>query len=625
MPHPRPSRSRRAGARSRPERVPVPPCAGKRGEVGDRPRSTGRRGARLRTLLAGLAGAASLLAAACGPGAEPADLILTNGAVYTLSWSEPARDGTPAADAPVTAGAWRPDAEAVAMRGGEIVYVGDAAGARDHEGEGTRVVDVDGATVLPGLVDSHTHVDNLGTTLAQVDLEGVETEEEAVERVAARAARVPQGEWIVGWGWDEGAWAGNYPDWELLNRRVPDHPVVLRSLHSFAIWGNRMAFREAGITPDTEPPTGGEIVTDARGSLTGILMNRATELLMDAIPDPDLAERKRRLTAGLEEMARSGYVAVHEAGVDSAWMDAYRALAAEDGLPLRVYAMLSARDTTLLARWLERGPDGDPGAMLRVRSVKAFYDGALGSRGARLLEDYSDRPGHRGVSGESYGFDEAWVRRMIHGGFQVAIHAIGTAGNRETLDYLESVLSEDSMARSLRHRVEHAQVVHPDDVPRFGELGLVASMEPPHAVEDKAWAEERLGPERIRWAYAWRTLREAGAELTLNSDLPGSDWDPFYGLHAAVTRRDRERQPPGGWYPAESLTAEEAVRGYTKWSAYAAFAEDETGVLAPGRWADVTVMDVDPFVVGSSDAPGRLLDGRILLTVVDGEIVHDGR
>lgn len=571
------------------------------------------------------AAALVILAVGCDLATEPADLILTNGAVYTLSWSEPARDGTPADDAPVRERSWHPDAEAVAIRGGEIVYVGDAEEARELEGEGTRVMDVGGATVLPGLVDSHTHVDNLGTILSQVDLEGVETEEEAVRRVTVRAREVPDGEWIVGWGWDEGAWAGNYPDWELLNERVPDHPVVLRSLHSFAVWGNRRAFRAAGITPDSEPPVGGEIVTDADGRLTGILMNRATELLTDAVPDPDLAERKRRLTSGLEEMARSGYVSVHEAGVDSAWMEAYQALAREDALPLRVYAMLSARDTALLARWLQRGPDPDHEAMLRVRSVKAFYDGALGSRGARLLEDYSDQPGHRGVSGESYGFDEAWVTRMIHGGFQASIHAIGTGGNRETLDFLESVMNEDAMARALRHRVEHAQVVHPADVPRFGELGLVASMEPPHAVEDKAWAEERLGGERIGWAYAWRTLREAGAELTLNSDLPGSGWDPFYGLHAAITRRDRELQPPGGWYPAEALTAEEAVRGYTSWSAHAAFTEDRTGMLTPGRWADVTVMDVDPFALGPSDEPGRLLDGRILLTVVGGEVVYDGR
>jgi len=564
-------------------------------------------------------------ASACGPTEPPADLILTNARVYSLDWGEPEGDGTPAEDAPVDDdGRWSPDAEAVAIRADTIAFVGSEGDVDAYRGEETRVIDLGGATLLPGLVDSHTHVDNLGTTLVQVDLQGVETEEEAVERVAARAEDTPEGEWIVGWGWDEGAWAENYPDWDLLNERFPDHPVVLRSLHSFAVWGNRRAFEEAQITASTEPPAAGEIVTEG-GEPTGILLNRATELLLDAVPDPNLEERKRRLRVGLEEMARSGYVSVHEAGIDARWLEAYEALDAEDGLPLRVYVMLSARDTALLAAWLERGPRTDPTERLRVRSVKAFYDGALGSRGARLLEDYADRPGHRGVSGANYGFDVDWAARMIRGGFQLAVHAIGTAGNRETLDFFEAVVGNDPTLRALRHRVEHAQVVHPDDVPRFAELELIASMEPPHAVEDKAWAEDRLGPERIRWAYAWRTLREAGVRLTLNSDLPGSDWDPFYGLHAAITRRDAERQPPEGWYPEEALTPEEAVRGYTNWAASAAFVEDETGVLEVGRWADLTALDVDPFEVGSSDDPGRLLDGSVVLTVVGGDVVFEGR
>jgi len=570
--------------------------------------------------------ALAVAAAGCGPGEPAADLILTNARVYTLAWGEPAADGTPAEDAPVDAnGSWHPDAEGVAIVDDTIAFVGDADGAEAYRGATTRVVDLGGATVLPGLVDSHTHVDNLGTTLVQVDLRGVETAGEAVRRVAARAQDVPEGGWIVGWGWDEGAWAGNYPTWDLLNELVPDHPVVLRSLHSFAVWGNRLAFERAGIDRSTPPPTGGEIQRDEAGHLTGILLNRATELLTAAIPDPDLEERRRRLRAGLDEMARSGYVSVHEAGTDSRWLEAYESLDSDGALPIRVYVMLSARDTALLARWLERGPRAAPEEMLRVRSVKAFYDGALGSRGARLLEPYSDRPGHRGVSGENYGFDVEWAARMIRGGFQLAVHAIGTAGNRKTLDFFEAAVGADPTLRALRHRIEHAQVVHPHDVPRFEELELIASMEPPHAVEDKAWAEDRLGPERIRWAYAWRTLREAGVELTLNSDLPGSDWDVFYGLHAAITRRDEEMEPPGGWYPEESLTPEEAVRGYTSWSAYAGFVEDEAGILERGRWADVTVIDTDPFVVGSSEEPGRLLDGTVLMTIVGGDVVFDGR
>jgi predicted amidohydrolase YtcJ len=259
--------------------------------------------------------------------------------------------------------------------------------------------------------------------------------------------------------------------------------------------------------------------------------------------------------------------------------------------------------------------------MLYTRSVKAFYDGALGSRGAKLLDDYADMAGHRGVAGDEYGFDPDLFAEMMGAGFQICVHAIGDAGNRETLDFIESVYSTHRSARDPRHRVEHAQVVHPDDFERFADLSLIASMEPPHAVEDKTWAEERLGPERVKGAYAWRTMRLAGVPLTFNSDLPGSDHDIFYGLHSAVTRRDKDGEPVAGWYPEQRMTVEEAVRGYTIWAAYSAFLEGETSALEPGRWADVTVMDIDPFVVGSTQ-PGDLLDGSIVLTVVDGEIVY---
>jgi len=288
---------------------------------------------------------------------------------------------------------------------------------------------------------------------------------------------------------------------------------------------------------------------------------------------------------------------------------------------VRVYAMLDARSPELCRQWLERGPVQDNSRMLVTRSVKAHYDGALGSRGARLIEDYSDRPGHRGVSGDRYGFDQNLVRDLIAAGFQAAIHAIGDAGNRETLDFFESVLAERPEARELRNRIEHAQVIDPDDFRRFGQLGVIASMEPPHAVEDKTWAEDRLGPQRVKGAYAWRTLRKAGARLAFNSDLVGSDHNIFYGLHAAVTRRDKNLEPRDGWYPEECLTPEEAVRGYTVWNAYAAFWEKDTGVLVPGRWADITVMDIDPLVVGEEE-PGKLLGGSIVATLVGGKVAY---
>jgi hypothetical protein len=550
---------------------------------------------------------------------EPADLILENARVYTLAWDEPATDGTPASSAPFAGGRWSPDAEAVAIAGDRIVFVGSRADVQAYRGDATEVIDLAGATVLPGLVDSHTHVPELGERLNRVDLTGVATEEEAIARAVAFAANVPKGEWIVGRGWDEGAWASRYPTWDRLSAALPDHPVFLGSLHGFAGWGNALAFERAGITRTTPNPVGGEILKDRRGHPTGIVLNRAVPLLADAVPPATDDQYRKTVRAGLQVMADDGYVAVHEAGVDARLLRAFQALDAEGALPVRVYAMLSARDADLCREWLRNGPDAGEGRRLTVRSVKAYYDGALGSRGARLLEDYSDRADHRGVSGEGYGFDQALVADMMKAGFQVGIHAIGDAGNRETFEFVERVLAEHPAARAARHRIEHAQVVNPDDVGRFARSDIIAAMQPPHAVEDMVWAEERLGPDRVKGAYAWRTLRQHGARLMFSSDLTGSDHDIFYGLHAAITRRDKQRQPPAGWYPAERMTSEEALRGYTTWAAYGAHWEAETGVIAPGRWADLTVMDIDPLALGTTD-PGKLLDGRIRLTVVGGKV-----
>jgi len=565
---------------------------------------------------------------ACGPDPDAvskaggADLVLTNGRVYTLDWSEPAPDGTVMPDAPRGASGWHPDAEAIAVSDGNIVFVGSSRDALAFSGEQTRVVDLAGATVLPGLVDSHTHVQGLGDKLDSIDLTDVATEEEAVQLVVEKAKIVPAGEWIIGLGWDEGAWANHYPDKTLLSEAVPDHPVFMDSLHGFAVWVNQAALDAGGITAETEVPVGGEMRLGADGQPNGLFLNRATTMIDDIVPPPSRETQIHRWLIGLNRMAEDGYVTVHEAGLDSEAMSILEQLEAEGRLPIRVYAMLSLRDEPLIRRWIGQGPDRDNDSMLVTRSVKAYYDGALGSRGARMLYDYEDMPGHRGVSGDGYGFDEALNKEAMKAGFQVAIHAIGDAGNREALDILERVFEEEPATRANRHRIEHAQVIHPDDIPRFGKLGVIASMEPPHAMEDKTWAEARVGPERIRGAYAWRSLRETGASMTFNSDNPGSDHNIFYGLHSAITRQDRDEQPEGGWYPEQRMTADESVRGYTSWSAYAAFREDETGIIEAGRWADLTVMDVDPFVL-ADEHPADILNGRILMTIVNGRVIYE--
>ena len=551
-----------------------------------------------------------------------ADLILTDAHVYTLRWGEPARDGKPAPDAPTTNGKWHPDATAVAIRGGKIVYVGSDKGALALRGKRTRVIDLNGATVIPGLVDSHTHFVELGAKLGSVDLTDVATEAQAVAKVAERAKSVPKGEWIFGAGWDEGAWANRYPDKQQLSAAVPDHPVVLRSLHGFAIWTNQAALDAGKITKASPVPVGGEMRLGADGQPNGLFLNRAATMIEAAVPPEPQAVVARHALKGLGQMASDGYVAVHEAGVGAQTMAALQQLENEQRLPIRVYALLSLRDPPLMRQWIAKGPDRDSETMLVTRAVKAYYDGALGSRGARLLADYADKPGHRGISGSGYGFDRDLAKAAMKAGFQLGIHAIGDAGNREVLDFLEAEFKADPNTAQGRHRIEHAQVISPEDQPRFARLGVIASMEPPHAVEDKSWAEVRLGPQRVLGAYAWRKLRTGGARLTFNADNPGSDHSIFYGLHAAITRRDKQLQPPGGWYPAERLTIEEAIRGYTSWSAYAAFREDQTGIIAKGRWADLTVMDIDPFALAGS-APEKILAGRIRATIVSGKVVYE--
>lgn len=547
-----------------------------------------------------------------------ADLILRNARVYSLNWDAPSPDGTPGRTAPYdTAAGWHPDATSIAIAGGRLLVVGSDTAAMAARGPDTRIIDLHGAVVLPGFVDAHTHVAELGQSLDRVNLTGVATEAEAVALVAARAAATPKGEWIIGVGWDEGAWANHYPDRRLLSQRVPDHPVLMRGLHGFAAWGNDLALQQAGITRDTRAPSGGEIRVDERGEPTGLLLNRAVPLLDDAVPQPTPAQRDAQVLRALHVMADAGFTGIHEAGVAPDVMASLERLAQRDSLPLRVYAMLSGRDSALVRQWIRRGPYTAPNGMLAVRAVKAYYDGALGSRGAQLLADYSDTPGHRGVSGGTYGFDRRVVGDAMAAGFQVGIHAIGDAGNRAALDFIDSVMRAAPAARGLRHRIEHAQVIAPPDMPRFRALGVIASMQPPHAVEDKGWAESRLGPERIMGAYAWRSLRQAGASLAFSSDLPGSGWSPFYGLHSAITRQDTTGAPDGGWYPAQRMTAEEAVRGYTRWNAYAGHDEGEAGVLTAGMRADLTVIDVDPFTMRT---PRELLRGRVVMTVSRGRI-----
>ncbi|NVJ61471.1 MAG: amidohydrolase [Gammaproteobacteria bacterium] len=555
---------------------------------------------------------------------DSVDLILTNGEVYTFSWSEPNGNGEPSDQAPFNNSRWVPDATTIVIDKGKIIAVGDDAIRSEYESSAKKVIDLKGNIVLPGLIDSHVHIAELGEVLSRANLIGVKTHQEAVERVMnyAKENNIKEGEWIVGQGWDEGAWADNYPTRSILDKAFPHNPVVLKSLHGFAVWANSKALVAANISASTQSPVGGFIVQGENGLPSGILLNRATTLMMDAIPPASDQVFEQWVLAGLNRMANDGYVAIHQAGADSRHINAFESLHRQNKLPIKVYAMISARDSELVEEWISRGPYIDPDGWFDVRSVKAYYDGALGSRGARLLDDYADQPGHKGVSGNQYGYNQVLVKRLMAKGFQVGIHAIGDAGNRETLDFFAEYFAKNPEAKSNRHRIEHAQILHPDDLPRLAELDIIASMEPAHAVEDKKWAETRLGPVRIAGAYAWRDLRRVNTKLILNSDLPGSDHSFFYGLHSAVTRKDKQMDPEDGWYPEQRLTAEETIFGFTRWPAFASFRENSMGQIKVGYAADLTVMNIDPLNM-SSQQPSRLLNGKIMMTLVNGSVVNN--
>lgn len=550
-----------------------------------------------------------------------ADVVLVNANVYTMTWADPDLSGRPMRDAPFDESGWHSDADAIALRGGLIVEVGSSTDIDAWIGSETKVIDLDGGYIVPGLVESHGHLHEIGEKAAQVNLIGTRKEEDIAARLK-EAGDPAEGEWLLGSGWDEGEWADALPDRAFLDRMYPTTPVVLKGLRGFGTLGNAAALSAAGIDASLADPVGGTLVRRLDGSLSGVLLNNATDLLNDAIPAMTLNQRKRVLRYGMDRLMESGFVSTHHAGVRTDYLPVYEAMLEENELPMRVEVMLSAGVVGApdVDAWVERGPSTDLTSRLQIRGIKAYYDGSLGSRGARLIDDYSDAPGERGVAGAEYGFDPDAVEAFMAAGFQAGIHAIGDQGNRDVLDFYERVLARNPAARGVHHRIEHAQIVHPDDLSRFGEMGIVASMEPGHAVEDSPWAEERVGSGRIKGAYAWRSLREGGALLLFNSDFTGTDWSFFYGMYAAITRKQKNGTPEGGWYPEESVTAEEALRAYTVWPARASGREAVTGTIEVGKMADLTVMDIDPLNTGLQ-APDSLLEGRILMTIVDGEIV----
>lgn len=504
---------------------------------------------------------------------------------------------------------------------GRVLASGSAPSVRallEERGNEVREVVQDG-TVIPGLIDAHGHLMGLGESLMQADLVGTLGLDQIIERLRAKEGDLPDGAWLLGRGWDQNDWAvAEFPAAADLDREFPERPVWLERVDGHAGWANSAALRAAGIHRDTPDPEGGRILRDDKGAPTGVLIDNAMNLVVRKLPAPDRAWQRRALRTALDAAVAAGLTGVHDAGVSREGLALYRELADDELLPLRVYAMADGASGALddLCR---DGLYRHAGGRLEMRAVKLYADGALGSRGAALLADYADEPGNRGLLVEASERLAAIIRRAAGCSVQPAVHAIGDRANRAVLDAYASLTPEQR--KQLRPRVEHAQVVDPDDIPRFAQLGVIASMQPTHATSDMPWAEKRVGASRLRGAYAWRRFLDSGAALALGSDFPVERVDPVLGLYAAVNRQDARGKPDGGWLPDQRMTLAEAIDGFTRGAAYAGHAEAEVGTLEAGKRADFVVLATDPFKLR-----GRgLLALKIRSTWVDGEQVWPKR
>lgn len=501
----------------------------------------------------------------------------------------------------------------VLTSGGKIVAAGPADELRAKY-PNAKQVDVAGGTILPGLTDAHGHLDGLGAALSVVNLTGTESYEDVIARVRERASRASAGEWIVGRGWDQNDWpVKDFPTAAALDAAIGDRPVFLRRVDGHAAIANSVAMRAAGVTAATQDPQGGRIIRDANGNPTGVFIDAAMDLIEAKMPQATAAQRKERVLAAAQAIAATGLTEMHDAGIDNDTIKAVQELIDEQRFPIRVYAMLGD-NAPLLSQWFESGPLVEYGGRLTVRSVKLYADGALGSRGAALLAPYDDDPGNSGLMIATPAHLQDVAARGKRAGFQINTHAIGDRGVRNVID----AYTKAGIEAKDRYRIEHLQVVAPEDFSRLVARGIIASMQPTHATSDMYWAEARVGPERVKGAYAWRTILNTGGRLALGSDFPVEEVNPFFGLYAAVTRQDQKGWPEGGWMPSQRLTLAEAIRGFTLDAAYAAFEEKSRGTIEPGKLADLTIVDGDLYATPATE----LYKVNVRYTVVGGEIVY---
>jgi predicted amidohydrolase YtcJ len=552
--------------------------------------------------------ALAMLAPAAIRGQVAADLLLVNGKIYTV-------DNT------------RPFTSALAVRGGRVVFVGSDVEARTLANAATSVIDLHGATVMPGFVDAHAHLLGLGNTLRRVNVAGSASYGEVIDRVKVWSKDVKPGEWILGRGWDQNRWQSKeFPTHDALSRAFPNNPVAITRVDGHALLANAKAMEVARVSAATADPEGGRIIRLAAGSPSGVFIDNAQDLIGRAIPASTPSDVRKAILAAIAECNRWGLTGVHDPGEDAETIGIYEQLAKEGKYNLRNYVMLSdpgepGSAATLRNPYLVRGPqsalyDGH----LWIRAIKLYADGALGSRGAALLAPYADEPTNSGLLVSRPEHIQAWAETGLRRGFQVNVHAIGDRGNRIALDAFESALKTVPVADH-RFRIEHAQVISPEDIPRFARLGVIPSMQATHQTSDMRWAEVRVGPQRIRGAYAWRSLLNTGVVIPNGTDFPVEEVNPLLTFHAAVTRQDPTNWPAGGWYPEQKMTREEALQSMTIWPAFAGFQESVLGSLTPGKYADFVILDRDIMQVPDTE----ILGTRVVSTWIAGKRVYEAK
>lgn len=554
-----------------------------------------------------------LAAAACQSRTVPADLIITGGTIYTANEKQPM-------------------AEAVAVKGDTILFAGSLADIEKYRSEKTESIDLKGATMTPGFIESHGHIMNLGYNELNLDLMSVRSYDELVEKVKEAVAKAQPGQWILGRGWHQDKWDSKpakmvkgFQTHEQLSAVSPDNPVFLRHASGHAGFANAKAMQIAGVNQlsieklASNMGEGGEIIRDKLGNPTGIFNERAQGLIAKYIPENTEESDTQALELAMEACARNGITGFHDAGASRRNIELFRKFRTEGKLKTRLYVMITGGDRGLIYEWYKKGPEIDPRGVT-IRSIKLNCDGALGSRGAWLLEPYSDRPDFSGMATLSMDTVMKTSRDGLKYGFQVCSHAIGDRANREILDRYEIAFKENPSRTDHRFRIEHAQHLHPNDIPRFGKLGVIPAMQAIHLSSDRPWAIERLGEKRIReGAYMWQSLLKSGARVINGTDVPVEPISPVASFYASVTRMTLKGEPEGGYEPAEKMTREQGLRSYTLDAAYGAFEENIKGSIEKGKLADFTVFSQD--IMKAPDSV--LLKTEVMMTIVGGKKVFE--